>query len=1024
MIIFSKYNYLAVHFDGFELIMKNLFWICFVLLAGNVVAQDYFQQNVDYKITVTLDDQNKMLRGFEEFKYQNNSPNELEFIYIHLWPNAYKNNKTALAKQLYVGMNNSELEFATEEALGFIDSLDFYVDGVKAQWELDADNIDIAKLFLPKGLISGKSIKVSTPFRVKIPSGEISRLGYVGESFQITQWYPKPAVYDKNGWHQMPYLTQGEFYSEFGSFDVSITLPKNYIVGATGDLQTESEITFLSDLALKTKEKYGTDNAQILAGIKTPFPPSSEEMKTIRFKQDKVHDFAWFADKRFEVLKGEVKMPKSGKIVNSWAMFVPNNAALWVNAIEYINDATYYYSKWNGDYPYNNVTAVDGTISAGGGMEYPTITVIGNASNKEELELVIVHEVGHNWFYGLMASNERDHAWMDEGLNTLNEIRYFETKYPKNTRMTDMFSGMGDFVHLNNLSHHDMAYLSYAMVAGIGLDQPIELGSSEYTNLNYGAIVYSKTGLVFTYLKDYLGEELFDKCMQAYFEAYKYKHPQPEDLRAILEKHSKKNLNWLFDDLIQTTKQIDFKIAGVKIVDDKTIVSIRNTGQINCPVRVDAFSNSVYRESKWLEPGDKVQDAIFDGITYDAFIIDANKQMPEINRNNNYWSKKGVFHRIEPLKMELIGGDNEADKWNAFWMPAIGFNAYDVFMIGAVFHNQTIPKNKFEYTIAPLYSINRKNIAGFADMNYSWTPSKNIRMITLGAKSKIFGNGLGTPSEPGKDPIGSYLTVQPYLQFKIGKPNNRTFYKQNLDFRGNYSLEAASLFNSELVGGTMKYQFAYNKARHGVNFNVQFDYMDVKSRIGITSYQSELLNMGVEGRYKFTYWKKKKKEIELRAFLGKNLFYQGDKNTRYGFSLGGQSGTQDVNYDNYMFGRNEQNGIWTNQRIDNQGGFKTTSSYGTSTNMIFAANLYSELPFIPLLGVFSDWGVFDQNGTLITVADFGVGIRFADRFGIYFPLIESTNLKSAFGSTNYGEKIRFSLKLEGFNLREIFSGVL
>lgn len=177
-------------------------------------------------------------------------------------------------------------------------------------------------------------------------------------------------------------------------------------------------------------------------------------------------------------------------------MFVPHNTLHWQNAIEYINDGTYYYSLWNGDYPYNNVTAVDGTISAGGGMEYPTITVIGNTSSKEELEVVIVHEVGHNWFYGILGSNERVHGWMDEGLNTLNEVRYIQTKYPNNTRLSDMVLN-GKF-HFDKLNYHDQGDLSYRTLASLALDQPIETPSTDFSSINYGLIMYQKTGLVFT----------------------------------------------------------------------------------------------------------------------------------------------------------------------------------------------------------------------------------------------------------------------------------------------------------------------------------------------------------------------------------------------------------------------------------------------------------------------------------------------------------------------------------------------
>lgn len=205
--------------------------------------QSYFQQEVNYTINVALNDEAHELSGDIEMEYTNHSPDALAEIYMHLWPNAYKNAKTALAKQ-QLRLGNKFMFYALEKELGYIDQLHFKVNGAEVVWEYDSEHIDIAKLSLKTPLESGQTIVISTPFHVKIPSGKISRLGHVDQSYQITQWYPKPAVYDQDGWHAMPYLNMGEFYSEYGSFDVSITLPSNYVVGATGDLQTDSEVAF------------------------------------------------------------------------------------------------------------------------------------------------------------------------------------------------------------------------------------------------------------------------------------------------------------------------------------------------------------------------------------------------------------------------------------------------------------------------------------------------------------------------------------------------------------------------------------------------------------------------------------------------------------------------------------------------------------------------------------------------------------------------------------------------------------
>ena len=206
-----------------------------------------------------------------------------------------------------------------------------------------------------------------------------------------------------------------------------------------------------------------------------------------------------------------------------------------------MHDATYYYSLWNGDYPYKQCTAVDGTISAGGGMEYPGVTVIGESFTDKALEEVIMHEVGHNWFYGMLGSNERLHPWMDEGLNSHNEIRYMRTKYPDFNLYLDQLPDK--IVKILGLEGYDtkQTLLEMNMIsARTGQDQPIELHSEKYTSMNYGLIVYYKTAIVFDYLMAYLGEDLYDKCMKTYFEKWKFKHPRPEDLRSIFEEKTNK----------------------------------------------------------------------------------------------------------------------------------------------------------------------------------------------------------------------------------------------------------------------------------------------------------------------------------------------------------------------------------------------------------------------------------------------------------------------------------------------------
>lgn len=991
--------------------MKLTLFTVSIFAAFSLFSQTYWQQEVNYKIEVTLDDKNNEITAVEEFEYINNSPNKLDFLYIHLWPNAYKNQKTALGQQQWKD-GETKLKFGNDSIKGSIDGLDFKVNGQKVTWEFDPKHIDICKLILPTPLESGGRITVSTPFKVKIPSGEISRLGHIGQSYQITQWYPKPAVYDKNGWNPIPYLNQGEFYSEYGSYDVKITLPKNYVVGATGDLQTESEIAFLNALAEKTKLKYnGESTNNVKKDLKPTFPESFAEMKTLHYKQSKVHDFAWFADKRYEVLKGEVELPASKRKVTTWAMFTPKNANIWKNAIEYINDGTYYYSLWNGDYPYNQVTAVDGTISAGGGMEYPNVTVIGNSGSKEDLEVVIVHEVGHNWFYGILGSNERVHGWMDEGMNTLNEVRYMQTKYPDNTRMSDMVLN-GKF-HLDHLDHHDMGDISYRMIAMIGEDQPIETHSADFTPTNYGVIMYQKTGLVFFYLRAYLGEELFGKCMHAYFEEWKFKHPQPEDMRATLEKESGKNLSWLFDDLIQTTDHIDYKLKGVKKMKNGYDVKVKNSGQVNGPIEVTAYSDGNKVETVWVEPNKGTRVAHIKSSTVDEVRIDPNLDIPEVDRTNNGWKKSLLFNKVEPVKFEFLFGDHEATKSNNFWTPIIAGNAYDKFMVGVVAHNYGVPFKHFQYLVAPMYSFGRNSVSGIGEFSYSVLPRRSIKLMRIGVSVKSFGNDDNPVYKP-KDMY--YANVSPYVYMNLGNRKAASRFSHTLLFQSIYNSVAGPSPINE-AGGFIKYTGHFMMPDHQVELNLRNDYLNNLDN------NNELGRAAIDATYRYRYMKNKMTRwIELRGFFGTNYIYSEDLigygPTRYDLSMSGVSGLQDLYYEDYYFGRTNSGGLWGNQRNADIGGFKTTSTFGNTSFWMTTGNLYVQLPFKPgIFGFFADGGVFSKDGTsTVTAFNTGLGIRVSKIFGIFFPLYQSTNMGNLYNkNSNYARNIRFTLKLNIVN---------
>lgn len=516
-----------------------LLLICLTVSAGSRAQAPYWQQELDYRIQVTLGE-NKTLSAYLDLSYTNHSPDTLNIIWFHIWPNAYRNEATALYKQMSA---DKELKKKIRKAArGWIDSLNFTVDSKPSRFELDKENPDIGKLLLPAPLQPGQSCRIQTPFFVQLPP-YISRSGYNGNQYMICQWYPKPAVYDRKGWHTFPYLDQGEFYGDFGNYSVSISLPANYVVGATGTLTTAAE--------LAEYKRTGTLNRNAADEKFAFYSPANwkQAIKTLTYEARNVHDFAWFASPD-AVIRYDTLQLASGSNIDVFSYARPEGNAAWKNSTDFIKDAIRHYSRWLGEYPYPVVQAVEGPSNeSSGGMEYPMITLITSpGADATYLDAVITHEVGHNWFYGILGTNERDQPWMDEGLNTFYQFRYEAEKY----RANSVF-GRSLPEGLRKLDEGPFLEIIYKGLNNLPAKQPVNTSSAAFPNKEeYSTVVYLKTAIWFFILENAIGRAELDKGMQAYFREWKFRHPDPEDLKAVLEKSSGMQLNAVFDLLNQS----------------------------------------------------------------------------------------------------------------------------------------------------------------------------------------------------------------------------------------------------------------------------------------------------------------------------------------------------------------------------------------------------------------------------------------------------------------------------------------
>jgi len=980
--------------------MKQLIFFFAILSCISAGAQPAWQQRVDTKIEVTLNDHTHFLNASEEFTYTNNSPDTLRFIYIHLWPNAYKNDHTPFARQLD-RMGNTNFYYAKPRARGYIDSLEFRVNGQVTDHFIAESSPDIARIDLAEPLLPGHKMMVSTPFRVKIPR-VFSRMGHTGQAYYISQWFPKPAVYDQKGWHPISYLDQGEFFSEYGSYDVSITLPANYVVMATGNCLDDKENEWL---AKKARDTLPSDTLYTHSS-----PPSAPETKTLHFHEDNIHDFAWFADKRWIVRMDTVTSPGNNLLVTTYTAFLPDYKYFWLKGNDYLSETVKRYGGWVGPYRYKTIKAVLGDMKAGGGMEYPTVTVIDKTAMKN-LKTVIIHEAGHNWFYGMLGSNERDHAWMDEGINTF---------YEQKTIRKDNDS-------VKNFKVGRLESMLYYELAATREDQAIEQTSDNFKKLNYGMDVYYKTAMLLRWMEKYMGDEDFEKGMKDYYDTWHFHHPYPEDFRVCMQRHSSRSLDCFFDNLFKSGKRIDFTILKARINGNNTEITVRNNSGVASPALIDERMNGEIVHSGWTEPFTGKTTISLTGTDWNSLKID--DIIPDDKSTNDVYRRNALFHHFG-LEVRPFFGLNTDDKDKLFVSPALGYNNNDGFMLGLLFHDITLPENRFRFELAPMYAFNSNTLVGAGSVGYLWYPGNLFKEIMLQADAKTFDDNQ-TRLNLSAPLFSRFIKVAPSLSFTFNEHNPLSPVTRVLLLKGysitnqNFSFSSDSLGKPVLVTQQKFYGLLRYSHRNNRTYN-PFGYT-LEGQLG-----ADFGKLTAEGNIRIDY-NTKNKALYVRGFLGKYFPVTDVQSVTSVYELNATySGMDDYLYDGTYMNRNNPGGKFAQQIALQEGGFKVPvyNNAARSDNYMATMNLETDLPlprYIPLR-LFLDAGLMPNSnpgptnsGPNTVLYDGGVELNLIKNIvNIYIPIIMSNDFQNYiinnFGKSKVFEKsVSFTLQFQNIN---------
>jgi len=599
--------------------MKNLTLLLVAFFSFTVSAQ-YWQQKVDYTMSVELDAKTADYTGVQKLVYTNNSPETLSKVFYHLYFNAFRPGSDMAIRLKNGGDRNGRFKVN-------IDSLSAFQSGYLKVSSLKQDGVPtkiiesgtILEVTLNKPLASGASTLLDLEFNGHVPdlvrrAGKNSKEGV---AFSMAQWYPKMSEYDVDGWNTDPY-TGREFHGVWGDFDVKITLDKDYTVGGSGYLQNADKI----GKGYSNRKKAKTKKGKI----------------TWHFIAPNVHDFTFAADTDYihDIYPGPNNVDlhffykNNPEIIENWKNLQPLTAELMA-----------FFNEKVGPYPYKQYSVIHG---GDGGMEYAMLTLITGNRKFGSLVGVTAHEMAHSWFQHVLATNETKHEWMDEGF----------TSFISTLGTNKVLKAEKDFPH-------EGSYNGYFRLAKSGVEQPQSTNANRYHyNFAYESTAYSKGAVFLGQLGYIIGRDNLYKTLQAYYNEFKFKHPVPNDIRRIAERVSGIQLRWYLTDWTQTTNTIDYGITSVEAKENATRISLERKGLMPMPLDVliqykdgtqevhyipitlmrgekenpYGLSWSVKKDWSWADPNysfsiNRSQEEI------ELITIDPTYYMADINRENN-----------------------------------------------------------------------------------------------------------------------------------------------------------------------------------------------------------------------------------------------------------------------------------------------------------------------------------------------------------------------------------------------------
>ncbi len=596
----------------------------------------YWTQQTEYRIDVELHPSEKILTGSSAIRYVNNSPDTLNVLVLELAQNVHKEGMVRNEMtEVTGGMRIDTLVIrgsGAQESRQYFQALrdnrsSYYVEGTQM----------IVRPSRP--LMPGSSVALNLEWEMDIPQqGAGGRMGYSQDNlFYLGYWYPKMQVYDDvNGWFTDPFRINSEFYHGFGSYELNITVPEQWIVSATGELTNAKEV-LQPRIYSRLQRAHASDSVMQVAGrddFDNVTVSPQEGKVTWSFEAENVRDVAFGVTR--QSMWDAVRAPAGDRDGDGQTeythinAFYRSSAPQWENAARFSRHSISYLSDFTGlPYPWRHMTAVEGGGIIGGGMEFPMMTLIGsyNGQPASSLYAVIAHELAHMWVPMMVSTNERRYSWMDEGTTTFNEDNAKSDYYPDTDFKMQTFE-------------------SYLGITGTGLEGPVMRWSDfHYSNAAYGTASYPKPASILFALRGLLGEELFSEAYRTFLERWQYKHPYPWDFFNTFEDVAGRDLDWFWRSWYYEAWVLDQAVGRVQSTESGTRILIEDRGEVPMPAHVRITYEDHTTETRtvavehWLKGNTTRLIELHNGKQVTRVEIDSERRYPDADRGNNTWQK-------------------------------------------------------------------------------------------------------------------------------------------------------------------------------------------------------------------------------------------------------------------------------------------------------------------------------------------------------------------------------------------------